>query len=175
MTGASWRYIASTCWMAFCAIKRERQAPTFLQIPSSYSTASDSVFTFPLLWHFCCYNQRPFPFGLSTVEMENSCSATLWIIGALCTSCHQAVQVTFSAWAGHRGELWSWKEPQSSSIPTFTHGRSPILSFPPTGHPSPSAHTLPAQGLLTPRAAHVLLRSLDLLEILFSYLTGTCL
>ena len=62
-----------------------------------------SGFTFPLLRHFHCSNQRPFPLGLSTVEIENSWSPVLRIVGALCALGHQVFRVTSSTWRGHRG------------------------------------------------------------------------
>lgn len=105
---ASWWHIASRCCMPRTfqkdSVDLSQKSP---QLPYCISL---SVFTFPLLWHFHCCNQRPFPLGLSTVKIENSCSPILWIIGSLCTSGYQVFKVTSNTWRGHRGgEFWSWK------------------------------------------------------------------
>lgn len=69
-----------------------------------------SAFLFPLLWHFHCSNQRPFPLSLSTMEIENSCSPILWTTGSLCALCCQGFKVTFNTWRGQRGkEFGRWE------------------------------------------------------------------
>ena len=123
----SW-YIASGCLMPKAFQKDNvslSQKP-----PQLLCCVRLSGFRFPLLWHFHCSNQRPFPLGLSTVEIENSCSLVLWIVGTLCTLGPQVFRVTSNTWRGHRGEeFWSWKGPSSSSNPISTQGRGSICNF----------------------------------------------
>ena len=123
----SW-YIASRCLMP--KVFQKDNVDLSQKPPQFLCCVRLSGFTFPLLRHFHCSNQRPFPLGLSTVEIENSWSPVLRIVGALCALGHQVFRVTSSTWRGHRGgEFWSWKGPSSLSNPISTQGRGSICNF----------------------------------------------
>ena len=96
----SW-YIAPRCLMP--KVFQKDNVDLSQKPPQFLCCVRLSGFTFPLLRHFHCSNQRPFPLGLSTVEIENSCSPVLRIVGALCALGHQVFRVTSSTWRGHRG------------------------------------------------------------------------
>ena len=76
----SWQYLASLSVLkGVVGLEHSRKkCQSFSRSPALHHCVRLAVLTFPLLWHCLCHHQRPLPLGLSTVEIENSCSPILW-------------------------------------------------------------------------------------------------
>lgn len=83
---AYWLHITSKLNGTYARVFWKRQV---IKPPGTAYCVRFSLFMFPCLWHFHRSNQSPFPLNLSTMEIENSCSPTLWIMVSLCKSCQQ--------------------------------------------------------------------------------------